>query len=138
MATYERSIWISKNLNETYKIAERYPEFIDFYRKKEIVYEDETHSGVKIESIFWGLKFTWEGRGVKEKNKKITWTQSKGLLRGMKAEWIFSNSGGPTRVTLIISYQSHIPIWEHIAVLVFIRKTVPRILNCLQTACEHP
>lgn len=137
MITCSEHITISKDLKKTYEVAERYPEFIDFYKKKEIIHMDETHSEVKIESLFCGLKFSWEGNGIKDKYHKITWVQSKGLLKGMKAEWFFCDLPGKTQVTLNVTFCSVLPLWEHIAAFLFIRKTLPRILSCLKVACER-
>lgn len=137
MITCSENITIAKNLEETYKIAEQYPRFVDFYQKKEIVHSDEIRSEVKIESSFFGLKFSWVGAGIKEKNKKITWTQLEGLLKGMKAEWLFFALDGKTRVDLIVTYSSPIPLWESLAAFIFIKKTIPKILNCFKTACHN-
>jgi len=137
MITCSKSIIIPKDVKKTYQIAERYPEFVDFYKKKEIIRADEFHSEVQIESMFCGLKFAWKGKGIKEKNGKITWIQSKGLLHGMKAEWLFFPLGQETRVTLTVNYFSPIPLWESVASVLFIKKTIPKLLNCLQNACTR-
>jgi len=137
MITCSHDVIIQRDISEVYKVAERYPEFVDFYRKKKIVRMDDFYSEVQIESMFCGLKFAWEGKGVKERNSKITWVQSKGLLNEMKAEWLFFAMDQGTRVTLKASYSSPILFWEYVASILFMKKTIPKILNCLQNACSR-
>ena len=137
MVSISKEVMISQNLEPVYAMAEQYPKFIGFYKTKEIVHSDENSSRVKIESKFCGLKFSWEGKGIKEKNRKIEWIQSKGLLNGMRAEWLFLKSEDKsTRVVLTVTYSSPVLFWEEVASFLFIRRTVPKILSCLKAACE--
>lgn len=137
MLTCSGSVLISKELKQVYEIAERYPTFVDYYKRKEIICSDEKYSEVRIEANFLGFSFVWEGKGAKERNNRIAWTQSKGLLKGMKADWMFFEVGHSTRVSLTATYESSIPLWEHVAMLLFIRNTVPKVLGCLKIACER-
>ena len=136
MVTFTNSVVISKPLEQTYMVAEQYPKFVDFYKDREIINSDDYTSEVRVSSVFLGLKFIWKGMGIKERNKKLTWVQSEGLLSGMRAEWIFAAIPQGTNVTLQVTYDSKSPFWDKIASVIFIRKTVPKILQCLKVACE--
>lgn len=137
MVSCSKSILVSKELKRVYEIAERYPNFVDYYERKEIIFSDEKCSEVRITASFFGFPVTWEGKGVKERNKSISWMQSKGLLKGMRADWVFSEIDQGIRVSLTATYESRIPLWGPIAEFLFIRKTVPKVLECFKTACDR-
>lgn len=97
----ERSVVIDADLEEVYATAETYPRFVDFYNEKEIVFENQDRIVVKISSSFYGKVLKWEGEGIKYKNESIDFTQTKGLLKGLKATWLFESlNKNSTRVII--------------------------------------
>ncbi len=141
MASHTASVVISQDINRVYAIAATYPLFVDFYEEKEILYQNETNISVKISSRFFAIvRFTWEGNGIKEKNQKITWVQSKGLLHGLRVIWRFESLEFKTRVTIECIYDPHVlvvgKLIGELATFFFIMGTPERILLCLKKACE--
>lgn len=137
MANYSCNAVIDLNIKKTYEIAETYPLFISFYKHKEIVCSTPEMQKVKISSSFLGFSFSWEGEGVKEKYNKIVWIQSKGLLKGLRAEWNFLDQGPErTLVTLSVTYNNSISFWSDLAKIIFIKPTIPKILQSLKVACD--
>ena len=51
-------------------------------------------------SSFYGIVLHWEGEGIKNKNKSINFTQTKGLLKGLRADWMFEPQDNKTKVTI--------------------------------------
>lgn len=136
----ESSIDIAGSLEKVYAIAETYPRFVPFYEIKEILFEDEEKIIVKISSSFYGIKLTWEGEGLKNKNNSINFIQTKGLLKGLKARWTFEDLKDNTVKVSIRSQIDFIfflgKIFEKFLGVLLIPNTLKRILYSLKYAVE--
>lgn len=100
------SIIISAPLPFVYQTALTYPAFCSLYRPGScILRQDEKTVEVQINSTFLGKPLTWYGYGVKTKNRKIEYTQVSGLLKGLKAVWLFEQAMDKTKVSTMVTFQ---------------------------------
>lgn len=140
MLETEKSTIINQNLEKVYAIAETYPEFVSFYKEKKILFQDERILTVKMSASFYGVVLTWKGEGIKTKNKSIEFSQTQGLLKGLKAIWIFERlENNLTKVTIktIINFNSIGKMFEKIIVNLLVSKTTSKILSSLKYVAEE-
>ncbi|OGX23599.1 MAG: hypothetical protein A3J51_06680 [Omnitrophica WOR_2 bacterium RIFCSPHIGHO2_02_FULL_45_21] len=136
----EKSIVIDRELEKVYAVAETYPRFVDFYKEKEIIFENQSKIVVKICSSFYGKILKWEGEGIKYKNKSIDFTQTKGLLKGLRATWLFEGlNKKSTRATIRTQFNFQFffgKLFEKVIGSLLIPKTTANILSCLKNTVE--
>lgn len=136
MFVSEKSIIIKGNLEKVYTIAETYPRFVPFYKKKEVLFENQEKIIVRISSIFYGKELSWEGQGIKNKNKSIDFIQTKGLLRGLRATWVFEDlRDDRVKVSIKTQLNFHFflgKIFEKILGNLLIPNTTTKILSSLK------
>ena len=97
-----QAIWLPANKNQVYEVAKTYPSFVRFFfRDSRIVRQSDQRLLVQICTKLFGIFPTrWYGRGVKERNQSIRFTQSKGLFKGLIAVWTFEEASNGTRVSI--------------------------------------
>lgn len=141
MTETTESVIIDSKLENVYAIAETYPVFVSFYKVKEIIAENQERMAVRISSSFYGKILSWEGEGTKDKNKSIDFVQTKGLLKGLRAYWIFEDlKNKKVKVTIsakLDSYSLWGRIFAKIIAVILIKKTTYRILQSLKKAAEN-
>lgn len=136
----ERAIVIDENLEKVYAIAQTYPRFVDFYKKKDVIFENQEKIIVRMASSFYGMVLNWEGEGIKNKNKSINFTQTKGLLKGLSADWVFEPQDNKTKVTIKAELSSNSLLGEIFGKLLgflFVPNTLIKILSSLKNAAEN-
>ena len=141
MIKTESSIEIQKPIDEVYKIAESYPRFVSFFHKREVVESTDRSLSVRVGMKRFGVNFEWEGEGQKEPARAIRFTQTKGLLKGMKANWFFdSEDNKKTKVSIKTSFEFKIPaigfILEKSFSTFLVERTTQKILNELKKSSE--
>lgn len=138
MKEIKDSILVQAKLDEAYRLAEEYPLFVDAFEKKEILHRTDKRSHVRITNRFFKLPLTWEGKGYKHRNERIVWLQTQGLLRGLKAEWIFIPQGDATEIVIRGRYKG-VGLWGTILELVaplLLTQGIKQILHSLRLAAE--
>jgi ribosome-associated toxin RatA of RatAB toxin-antitoxin module len=126
---------ISKPIADVYHVAEQYPLFVRFYKKKEILDSNETNCKVRISSTFFGLTTHWEGAATKNKNHSILWLQTKGLLKGLTVDWLFKSiNNSETEVTLKAEFVSYNKLFDFLAKKILIEKTLKKVVLELKKA----
>lgn len=143
MAESEASIVVKRDIDSVFSVADTYPSFVDFYFNKQILDGDcSSVRKVRMCARFFGnVIFCWEGTRTKcIKNSEIEWVQTEGLLKGLKAVWLFASQSGVTHVTLKCFYNPSVFLFGsllgYLANVLFIHKTLPRLLSSLRVACE--
>lgn len=142
MTPTESTIEIKRPLPKVYETAERYPTFVSFFTKKKILCSDDSFLSVEVGMKRFGLLFEWAGEGLKEKNKAIYFIQTKGLLKGLKANWLFQALGErAARVTIKTHFEKKMPLFgfllfEKMLGIFLVKKTTEKILSDLKKACE--
>jgi len=106
----ESSVLINDNLISVFKVAEKYPEFVNFYKAKSILYQDDKRLVVKIDHYIFGIPFRWKGEGIKNRYNEIRFRQIEGLLKGLEAHWLFRKENGKTKVTIKTNFSLNNPI----------------------------
>ena len=97
----KRKIIINAPIEKTYRTAENYPLFVKAFREKKILWNTELASKVRITNDFFAIPLTWEGESIKRKIKQIDWVQTSGLLKGLRANWLFNSiDDGQTEVLI--------------------------------------
>lgn len=137
MYTGTQSIWIPANKNQVYDVAKTYPSFVRFFfRDSRIIRQSNQRLLVKISTKLLGLFPTrWYGKGVKNNNQSIRFTQSKGLFKGLTAVWTFNEENNGTVVSIRTQFtQPKIGTWgERFLGKFVIEKTTRKILSELQS-----
>lgn len=136
----ERAIVIDENLEKVYAIAHTYPRFVDFYKKKDVVFESQEKIIVRMASSFYGIVLNWEGEGIKNKDKSINFTQTKGLLKGLRADWVFEPQDNKTKVTIRAELRTNFWMGEMFGKILgslFVPNTLIKILSSLKNAVEN-
>lgn len=136
----ERAIVIDENLEKVYAIAQTYPRFVDFYKKKDVIFESREKIIVRMAISFYGMVLNWEGEGIKNKNKSINFTQTKGLLKGLSADWVFEPQDNKTKVTIKAELSSNSllgGIFGKLLGFLFVPNTLIKILSSLKNAAEN-
>lgn len=136
----ERKLHIKASLEKTYRTAENYPLFVESFQDKKIIWSDELSSKVRITNLFFKIPLTWEGEGKKIKNESIHWIQTSGLLKGLRASWIFKpNEKAGTEIVIKAAFSTKgvRRVFLNIVAPILIGKAVNRILVSLKKACEN-
>ena len=132
-----QTIWIPASKNQVYEAAKTYPSFVRFFfRDSRIVKQSDQRLVVKICTKLLGIFPTrWYGRGVKEYNQSIRFTQSKGLFKGLTAIWTFKEVNNGTSVSICTRFgKPKIGTFgEWILGKFVIERTTQRILSELQS-----
>lgn len=135
----EKKVNIKASLLKTYEVAETYPLFVKPFREKKILWNTEAGSKVRITNIFFGIPLTWEGESKKKKNEFIAWIQTSGLLKGLRATWLFNAiDHEQTEVIIQGEYTASGPrglILNPLAPIL-IGKATSKILGYLKTTAE--
>jgi ribosome-associated toxin RatA of RatAB toxin-antitoxin module len=100
---------INAPVENVYKSAEKYPEFVSFYDKKVTELNTSTYIKIHLGMKFLGIiPIRWTGEGTKERNKFICYVQTKGLLKGLQSKWIFTIiDENKTKVTISIIFSTN-------------------------------
>ncbi len=133
-------ISVHADIKKTFEIAEEYPLFVSEYQKKEIICRNEKSSRVRITNIFLVIPLSWEGESVKEKNHKINWIQTRGLLKGLSAEWLFFSREKNLTEVIIKGVYKGIGVRRYFVQFIaplLISKTTRKILHALKKAAEE-
>ena len=136
----ESVIVIDENLERVYAIAQTYPRFVNFYKKKDVIFESQERIVARMAYSFCGIVLSWEGEGVKNKNKSINFTQTKGLLKGLRANWIFEPQDNKTKVIIRseLRFNSFLgKICEKPLGFLFIPNILTKILLSLKNCAEN-
>lgn len=102
------SIDIIASLKAAYETAETYPYFVGLFKKNSrIVFQDAKKIKVEIHSsLFKIIPLSWQGEGAKERYKAIRFKQTKGIFKGLTADWIFEEiNKTQTRVTIFTAIE---------------------------------
>lgn len=93
-------------VESVYSVAENYPCFVSFYKRgSRIIFQDERQLKVEIHAnLFKIFPTSWQGEGMKEKNKGLHFRQTKGLFKGLKADWSFEPIHGKTKVSITTTF----------------------------------
>lgn len=140
MSEVQDKILIETSLERAYETAENYPLFVEAFRRKEILYRDEKRARVKITNRLFGLPLSWEGKARKRRNQKIRWIQTRGLLRGLRADWLFIPYGEKATEVSIRGRFRGSGLWGRVLDLLaplLISRTTKRILQALKDATER-
>ena len=139
MNKISEEISIKSPISKVFAAAETYPLFVKSFKERKILSSSSTTSKVRITNIFLGIPLTWEGEGLKVKDKEIRWTQTRGLLKGLKANWLFqAHSNQITRVviqTTFIARQFSGHLLYRLSYFSSV-KTAKIILNALKITAE--
>ena len=140
MIVVKKEILINTGLEKVYRVAETYPCFVDGYKEKNILYQDDIKLNVKVTSTVFGLPLKWTGEGIKIKNKEINFIQKQGPLRGLEARWYFEKINGKTKVSIEARFKSDsmlMRLFEFCIAEFFVKKTLQRILKSLKDKAEE-
>ncbi len=118
------SILIDSPVEEVYRVAELYPSFVKFYVRKFVIENSVDEIRVAVGYKLFGFPVYWNGTGKKNKNHSISYIQTDGFLKGMKADWEFIPERGKTQVSININSNKSIPLFNW-----FIRKTLKDVSN---------
>lgn len=135
----ESSVLINDNLKSVFEVAEKYPEFVNFYKRKSILYQDDKRLLVEIDHYIFGIPFRWKGEGIKDRYNEIRFTQIEGLLKGLEAHWLFRKENDKTKVTIKTNFTINNPllrIFERLIGNLIVRKITAKILINLQGIAE--
>lgn len=100
-----RSETFPVSVSELFRMAVTYPLFVKAYDVKEILSETPSELRVRMGRTIWGLPFRWEGTGQKKKDDWIHFTQTRGLLKGLTAEWTFREMAAySTRLQIVTRF----------------------------------
>lgn len=106
----ESSVLINDNLKSVFETAEKYPEFVNFYKTKSILYQDDKRLLIEIDHYIFGIPFRWKGEGIKNRYNEIRFRQVEGLLEGLEAHWSFRKESGKTKVAIKTNFSINNPI----------------------------
>lgn len=135
----ESHILINDHLESVFQIAERYPEFVNFYEKKSILYQDDNKLLIEIKCYLFGIPFRWKGEGIKNRYKEIKFEQTDGLLKGLKAHWLFDKKNGWTKVSIKTKFSINNPAFKILEKSIgnfIVKKITDKILIALRTESE--
>jgi ribosome-associated toxin RatA of RatAB toxin-antitoxin module len=140
MFTCQDSITIDRERAHVFHVAETYPHFVRFYRRGEILHQDDETIKVKVGAKFFGVPTSWIGEGIKKRYEAIEFTQTQGLFKGLVALWTFKDSGRSTIVSIKIKFSFDFPIvgrfLEHLLGEKMVAKTIQGILKELKRESE--
>ena len=96
------SIWLPFEPKQTYLVAETYPTFVRFFLKgSKIIEQNDLYMVVEVHARLLNfLPSRWKGEGEKVPFQRINFTQTEGLFKGLKAEWLFEEAGNGTQVSI--------------------------------------
>ena len=139
MKEIKDTILVQASIDRAYRVAEDYPLFVDAFEKREILHRTDKRSHVKITNRFFSIPLTWEGKGFKRRNERIAWLQTRGLLRGLKAEWRFIPHGENTEIVIRGSYKGSGLLGKMIEAIapLLVTKGTQKILQFLKLAAER-
>lgn len=136
----EQSIIIDSSIQAAYEVAETYPYFVSFFKKtSKALFQDEKQLNVEVHShLFKIFPITWQGEGIKEKNKAMHFKQTKGLFKGLIADWSFEEINGKTKVniTTIFTKSCLTKLGEKYIGQLIIEKVTRGILTELKKSCS--
>lgn len=136
----EQSIIIDSSIQTAYEVAETYPYFVSFFKKtSKALFQNEKQLKVEVHSnLFKIFPISWQGEGIKERYKAIHFRQTKGLFKGLIADWIFEEINGKTKVTIATDFTKPEigKFGEKIAGHFIVEKTTRKILNELKDKSE--
>lgn len=135
----ESHILINDNVETVFQIAERYPEFVDFYQKKSILYQDDDKLFIEIKCYIFGIPFRWTGEGIKSRYREIRFKQTNGLLKGLKAHWLFEKKNNKTEVIIKTNFSIRNPIFKILEKIIgnfIVKRITDKILITLQDVIE--
>src|SRR4030042_2293578 len=92
MIHVEHSIVIKSCIDKVYEIAkkiEKFPEFMPHVKTSNIIKKQGNKRQVEMSAVVNGIKSHWISASTAEKNKKIKYSQIKGLCKVMGGEWLF-------------------------------------------------
>jgi len=139
MYASESFVLINDSLKSVFEIAEKYPEFINFYKRKSILYRDDKRLLIEINHYIFGIPFRWKGEGIKERYNEIRFRQIEGLLKGLEAHWLFREEDSKTKVTIKTNFSINNPILKILEKLIgdlIIKRITDKILIDLRDAVE--
>ncbi len=142
MVSSKSSISIKNRLKDVYDIATTYPRFVRFFNKKVVLISTESFLSVKVGMKRFGINFEWSGEGLKIPNQTISFVQTQGLLKGLKAVWEFKSVDEyTTSVNIKTDFQVKIPLIgnpvERILSYYLVENTTRNILAELKIASEE-
>jgi len=139
MQNREHSIFVNASLTHVFRTAERYPLFVSHFRERKILNQDKRCTTVRVGYFLYGIPIRWVGYGEKDPYKAITWEQTQGLLKGMRAYWKFDDLGGRTHVSIQTQFTIALPVFGKFVEWVIgriVSKNVRGILEGLKQAAE--
>ena len=95
MIHVEHSIVIKSCIDKVYEIAEKiekFPEFMPHVKTSNIIKKQGNKRQVEMSAVVNGIKSHWISASTAEKNKKIKYSQIKGLCKVMGGEWLFEKA----------------------------------------------
>ncbi len=136
----KQSIRITQDVDRVYSIARTYPSFVSFFLDgSKILFQDEKTLLVQVQTRLLGLKTSWFGSGIMTPPKRIQFSQTKGLFRGLKARWSFVPNGrNETKVTICTSFSKPLlsPVGERLLGIFLVERVTARILSELKGKSE--
>lgn len=141
MQNPECSICINAPVKYVFHTAARYPLFVSHFKERKILAQDQDDITIQAGYSLCGiLPVRWVGHGKKDPYKAITWEQTQGLLKGMRAYWRFDDLGNQTQVSIKTQVTIPLPIVGKLmewAVGGIVSKNVRGILKSLKQAAEQ-
>ncbi|MEW6482483.1 MAG: SRPBCC family protein [bacterium] len=125
-------------MEHTFEIAtdvSKWPEFLESHKEMKIIGQ----AGEKM-LIEWGKPIKLRTSIIIEReNKRMVTEQVEGLVKGLKAEYIFKEKQGKTEFSLMHSFDAKIPIIGRLIeffLLVFLKKMAYNTLNRIKERVE--
>ncbi|MFH0774356.1 MAG: SRPBCC family protein [bacterium] len=139
MIHLENRILIDKPVDEVFKIVTdvaRWPEFLPSHRNMTIISQEEDRLLIE-----WKMKVKLKTSILIDRiNKRMVTEQLSGLVKGLKAEYKFSDQSGKTSLSLIHQVELKIPLIRRIIELIAIRSLMrlsPDTLNRIKNRVEE-
>ncbi|HAW50273.1 TPA: hypothetical protein DCX16_04935 [bacterium] len=140
MVNLKSEIIINKSLDEVFQVVidvERWGEFLPTHKNMKILSSEDNRiliewrmSGLRLKTIIT----------IDRTNKKMTTEQVSGLVKGLKAEYIFEEEENKTRLSLVHQFKSTTPIIGRLIELIVIkslRKLRQNTLNRIRERVER-
>jgi len=131
MIHLENRILIDKPVDEVFKVVTdvaKWPEFLPSHRNMTIISQEEDKLLIE-----WKMKVKLKTSILIDRiNKRMVTEQLSGLVKGLRAEYIFNGQSGKTTLCLIHSFSSKIPLMGRLVELIALNLVKKLALDTLK------
>ncbi|OGP53016.1 MAG: hypothetical protein A2Y65_08880 [Deltaproteobacteria bacterium RBG_13_52_11] len=129
MIHLEHSIVIKSSIDKVYDIAEniaKFPDFMPHVKTSNMIKKQGNKRQVEMSAVVNGMKSHWISASTTEKNKRIQYSQVKGLCKVMRGEWLFNKVPEGTKITLIHNFDVGWPVIGNLIGRVIVKNWVDK------------